>query len=117
MEDGERLIERGPLTLRISDGVGSVLRIEARGELDLSNAQALDKELERAMEARAERIIVDLSGLEFIDSTGIAALGRIETHYVTERFGLIRAPQQVQRVIALTGLEQVLPFVDRTEAR
>jgi anti-sigma B factor antagonist len=112
MEGGKRLIERGPLTLRISDDVGSVLRIEALGELDLSNAQALDKELERAMETSAERIIVDLSGLEFIDSTGIAALGRIETHHGTERFGLIRAPERVQRVIALTGLERALPFLD-----
>jgi anti-sigma B factor antagonist len=112
MEGGERFVERGPLTLRISDDVGSVLRVEAMGELDLSNAQALDKELERAMETSAERIIVDLSGLEFIDSTGIAALGRIETHHGTERFGLIRAPEQVQRVIALTGLERALPFLD-----
>jgi anti-sigma B factor antagonist len=111
-EGGDRLVERGPLTLRISDGAGSVLRIEAHGELDLSNAQALDKELERAMQERAERIIIDLSGLQFIDSTGLAALGRIETHYLTERFVLIRAPARVQRVIALTGLERALPFLD-----
>jgi anti-anti-sigma factor len=59
----------------------------------------------------AERIIVDLSGLQFIDSIGMAALGRIETHYATERFGLIRAPEQVQRAIALTGLKRALPFL------
>jgi len=64
------------------------------------------------MQERAERIIIDLSGLQFIDSTGLAALGRIETHYLTERFVLIRAPARVQRVIALTGLERALPFLD-----
>jgi anti-sigma B factor antagonist len=111
MEGPGRLVERGPLTLRISNAP-TVTRIEARGELDLSNAQALDIELDRAMDARAERVIVDLSGLEFIDSTGMAALGRIETHYVRERFALIRAPESVQRVIALFGLERALPFVD-----
>jgi anti-anti-sigma factor len=112
MESGDRLVERGPLTFRISDDAGGASRIEARGELDVSNAKALDLELERAMEARAERIIIDLAGLDFIDSTGVAALRRIETHYVTERFGLIRGPERVQRVIALTGLERALPFLD-----
>jgi anti-sigma B factor antagonist len=111
MQGGGRLVERGPLTLRISDDAASGLRIAARGELDMSNAQALDVELERAIDTSAERIIVDLSGLKFIDSIGMATLGRIETHYGTERFGLIRAPQQVHRAIALTGLGWVLPFL------
>jgi anti-anti-sigma factor len=112
VEAGERLVERGPLTLRISDDAERGLRIEARGELDISNAQALDLELERAVETEAERIIVDLSGLQFIDSIGMAALARIETHYETKRFGLVRAPERVQQGIALLGLEQVLPFLN-----
>jgi anti-sigma B factor antagonist len=111
VEGGGRLVERGPLTLRIAGDERSVLRIEAHGELDISSAQALDLELERASETKVEWIIVDLSGLRFIDSIGIAALGRIETHHRTERFGLVRAPAQVQRAIALTGLERVLPFL------
>jgi anti-anti-sigma factor len=112
MEGGSRLVERGPLTLRISRDGGTVLTIEASGDLEMSNAQALDIELERATATDVTRIIVDLSRLQFIDSIGMAALGRIESHYDIERFGLIRAPQQVQRVIALTGLERVLPFQD-----
>jgi anti-sigma B factor antagonist len=111
MEGGGRHVERGPLTLRISED-GSVRRIEARGDLDMSNAQALDLELRLATESHVERIVVDLSGLEFIDSIGMATLGRIESHYGAERFGLIRAPEQVQRVIALTGLDRALPFID-----
>ena len=111
-EGGDRLVERGPLTLRISKDGGSVLTIEAVGDLDMSNAQALDLELKRATETPVEQIIVDLSGLRFIDSIGMATLGRIESHYGTERFALIRAPEHVQRVIALTGLERILPFRD-----
>lgn len=111
MEGGGRLVERGPLTLRISGDEQSFLRIEAHGELDMSNAQALDLELERACETEAERIVIDLSGLRFIDSIGIAALGRIETHYGVERFSLVRAPEPVQRAIALTGITQKLPFL------
>jgi anti-anti-sigma factor len=111
VEGGGRLVERGPLTLRISGDGRSLLRIEARGELDISNAQALDLELERASQSKVEQVIVDLSGLRFIDSIGMAALGRIETHYRTELFGIVRGPEHVQRAIALTGLAQVLPFL------
>lgn len=112
MAGAERQVERGPLTLRISEDVGNVLRIEAHGDLEMSNAEALEIELARASEADVDRIIVDLSGLKYIDSVGMATLGRIETHNGGERFGLIRAPERVQRVIALTGLERVLPFLD-----
>lgn len=112
MEAGGKLVERGALTLRISGDGRSLLRIEARGALDISNAQALDLELERASESKVARVIVDLSGLRFIDSIGMAALGRIETHYGTERFGLIKAPEHVHRAIVLTGLAQVLPFLN-----
>jgi polysaccharide deacetylase family protein (PEP-CTERM system associated) len=106
VERGARLVERGPLTLRISGDAGGVLRIEARGDLDVSSTEALDVEFERASRTEVEAIIVDLSGIRSIDSIGMAALGRIETHYGTARFGLVGAPERVERAITLTALEQ-----------
>jgi anti-anti-sigma factor len=46
-----------------------------RGELDLADAAIVAAEL-TAVAAREPRIIVDLAGLEFIDSSGVAALAR-----------------------------------------
>jgi anti-sigma B factor antagonist len=112
VEGEERAIERGPLTLRVRGEGERGLRLEIRGDLDLSNAEALEVELRRAVETDAERIVVDLSGLDYVDSTGMAVLTRIKTEYGTDRFTLVRAPEQVQRVLALAGLEQALPFVD-----
>jgi anti-sigma B factor antagonist len=115
MEAEERVIERGPLTLRIRPEGDRGIRIEAAGDLDLSNAEALDVELARAVETDAERIVLDLSGLDYLDSTGMGVLAKIKTGYGTERFALVRASERVQRVLALTGLDEALPFVDQAD--
>ena len=54
---------------------GSHVVVALHGELDLVDAQAAADALV-AVAARGPRIIVELSGLEFIDASGIAALSR-----------------------------------------
>jgi anti-sigma B factor antagonist len=76
--------------------------VALRGELDLLDAQAAADALE-AVAAREPWIIVDLSGLEFIDVSGIAALSRGRRH-ARDAGGdlLLAAPQQrVRRVLAI----------------
>jgi anti-sigma B factor antagonist len=81
---------------------GSRIVVALHGELDLVDARAVADTLE-AMAARGPRIIVDLSGLEFIDASGIAALSRGRRR--ARGAGgdlLLAAPQQrVQRVLAI----------------
>src|SRR6266571_803816 len=52
---------------------GAVI-VRLAGELDLYNAHALRDELVAAAEREPERLVVDLSGLTFIDSTGLGVL-------------------------------------------
>jgi anti-anti-sigma factor len=47
--------------------------IRLRGELDLSTAEPLREALERAEARRPQAIVVDLTGVTFIDSSGAAA--------------------------------------------
>ena len=49
--------------------------VALRGELDMADAAAVEAAL-TAVAGREPRIIVDLAGLEFIDSSGLAALAR-----------------------------------------
>ena len=81
---------------------GSHVVVALHGELDLVDARAVADALE-AVAARGPRIIVDLSGLEFIDASGIAALSRGRRR--ARGAGgdlLLAAPQQrVQRVLAI----------------
>jgi anti-sigma B factor antagonist len=72
------------------------------GELDLLDAAAVAAAL-RVAAARDPRIIVDLTGLEFIDASGVAALAR-GRGYARDAGGdlLLAAPQgPVRRVLAI----------------
>jgi anti-sigma B factor antagonist len=113
-ESTSRLIEAGALSVR-SGRDGTVHVLELYGELDLASVGALEEEMRRAEASDARRILIDLSGLEFIDSTGICALVRAHHRQRAEpgdRLGLLRAVGQPQRVIELTGIDKRLRFVD-----
>jgi anti-anti-sigma factor len=94
---------------------GTVLTVT--GELDLASAPALEDELEKAMHSSAGAVVVDLRGLDFIDSTGLSVL--VKAHQRAQetncRFGLVRGGAQVQRLLALTGLEERLTVADEPE--
>jgi anti-anti-sigma factor len=114
--EGNREISDGTLRIRLS-GEGSRQTLAVSGELDLANAGTLEAELRRAAED-GEQIVLDLRGLEFIDSTGIAVL--VATHRRlndgASRVRLVHSDAPaVRRVIQITGLESELPFVDGGE--
>jgi len=92
----------------------SLYVIELYGELDLASAPDVERAIARAEETSAVTILVDLSGLEFIDSSGLRALltesRRSSTG--TDRLRFLRGVGQVERTIALCGLNTRLPFLD-----
>lgn len=63
----------GLLTLR-SSYAGSAYRMTLSGELDLENVESLAAEIARMDDSGAVETVIDLSQLEFIDSSGMAAL-------------------------------------------
>ena len=82
-----------------------------RGELDLASAPQLAAALRRvAQPGRTVRI--DLSGLAFMDSTGMRAI--LEANRDAQRDGwtlrLGHAAEAVQRVFVMSGIERSLPF-------
>jgi anti-sigma B factor antagonist len=82
------------------------------GELDLDGAERVDRELLRAERGDARRIVLDLSALRFIDSTGIRLILAADARSRSDgdRLVLIRGPRAVQRVFELTGIAERLPF-------
>jgi len=82
--------------------------VALRGELDVTDAASVATAL-AAIAARDRELIIDLAGLEFIDSSGLAALARARKH-ARQAGGdlLLAAPQrQVLRILALTRLIDV----------
>ena len=87
------------------------------GELDLATAPELDTYLDGVLTDSGPRIVLDLSGLSFMDSTGIRIL--IRHHRQTEENGGrlgIAAPQPiVAKALKITGLDQELHMYERVE--
>jgi len=109
----EKLIELGQLTLR-SEREGEIHTICLIGELDLATADPVQAELERVEATDAAAIVLDLSDLTFMDSTGVRLLvnAQARSRADSNRLTLLRGRAAVQRVLELTGVDALLPFAD-----
>jgi anti-anti-sigma factor len=105
--DQDRRFRSGLFSLEsLPDGETRTLRLH--GELDLATAPTLEQALAEALEAGGAQLILDLSDLNFIDSTGIAILiGAISRDGDRPEIFFIpsKAPA-VARVLKLTGVEE-----------
>ncbi len=105
---------QGPFRVEVrSDERATVLAIS--GELDLASSSALESELARVFDAENnELVILDLSELEFMDSTGLSIL--VKAHQRAQeagrRFGLVKGRPQVQRLLSLTGVSERMRVAD-----
>lgn len=109
----EKLVELGQLTLR-SEREGEIHTICLIGELDLATADPVQAELERVEATDAAAIVLDLSDLTFMDSTGVRLLVNAQSRSRADsnRLTLLRGRAAVQRVLELTGVDALLPFAD-----
>jgi anti-sigma B factor antagonist len=84
------------------------------GELSLAEAPRLERRLEEVMDNKPTTIVVDLAGVEFIDSTGLSVLVRAQQQ-ASERqitLGVVNPPPQATRLLSLTGLAERLTLPD-----
>ena len=85
-------------------GDGDVVLL-ATGEIDLVAKEAFDESLRLALEATDRRLIVDLSGVEFMDSTALNSLVRAQsTMNDGARITLRGAKPSAKRVFEIAGL-------------
>ena len=91
--------------------------IAMSGELDLASSPALQEELDRIASSQSQLLIIDLRELDFMDSTGLSVL--VRAHQRAEEQGrqvaMVKGPQQVQRLLSLTGVGDKLTLVDTPE--
>jgi anti-sigma B factor antagonist len=84
------------------------------GELDLASTPMLEAELAAVESSGAARVVIDLAGVGFMDSTGLQALLRARERAAANdhQFALKRGPHQVQRVFELTKTIDAFTFED-----
>lgn len=86
-------------------GVSDVC-VELAGELDLTTVDLLDAALAPVLEESPGRLVFDLTALEFMDSSGIAAMLRAAAAVPSVH---VENPSQlIRRVLDATGLTDVL---------
>ena len=101
-----------------SEHDGNAIIYRLRGSLDLATAPSLRAALLEAANEGKHDIIVDLSQLEFLDSTGLGAL--IGAHRrALEHGGRVRRivnDGPIQRLLTITGLMRIFSVYASTEA-
>ena len=96
---------------------GGGFQVELAGELDLATAPKLEDELRRVEERAPGLIVIDLQGLEFMDSSGLRALLAADARAREggRRLVLVRGDERVQRVLRITRLDERLEIVADAE--
>ena len=105
-----RVLAEATFTLAEDAGSGGERVIWLRGELDIDSAPDLERVLLRSRPA-SQRVVLDLSELEFMDSTGLRVLVRARA--VAEDGGwevvLRDVPPTIRRLFDMTGVHGALP--------
>ncbi len=98
----------------ISARDGDVHTLRLSGELDIATADRVEQELRTVEATDAGQIVLDLSGLTFMDSTGVRLVlsAHARAQADSNRLSLVRGSPAVQRVFELSGVDGTLPFAD-----
>ena len=97
---------RGPPVAGVEERDGAVI-VELVGELDLYNAQLVREQLFESAARDPERLIVGLSGVTFIDSTGLGVLIETRTRLANRRGFLLVGPGvETRRALEISGLDR-----------
>jgi anti-anti-sigma factor len=91
---------------------GDELWVLPRGDLDIAAAPELSETLSLALASDAKAIVIDLRGLEFLDSTGLRTLIEAPLGEGGERISFVAGNDHVQSVFRVAGLLDELTFRD-----
>jgi anti-sigma B factor antagonist len=104
-------------SLTVGQLAPDVVCVGLSGELDISRALLLEQEL-RAVEASdPSTIVIDLSELDFVDSSGLARLiaARRRAERSSWRLVLVEGSEVVQRLLSLSALDKAFEIVRRPQ--
>lgn len=89
---------------------GDDVHVTLVGEIDVACSATMQRRLDEVSEFTDGAVVLDMSGVSFIDSTGIRVLVSVRRRLLDQRRSLIlrNVSAQTQRVLDLTGLGTVL---------
>jgi anti-sigma B factor antagonist len=113
--DGTSGMREDPIA-GISRSDGSTI-VSLAGELDLYNAHSVREALLECCSEAPARLVVDLSGVKFIDSTALGVLIEARTRMANRRGFLLAAPGlETRRALEISGLDRHFAVHDSLDA-
>lgn len=92
--------------------------VNVYGELDVATSPELRELLIQLVSDGSSRLVIDLDGIDFLDSTGlgtiIGALKRARTHGGDLR--LVCTQTRIMRMFEITGLDKAIPLLPTLDA-
>ena len=113
--DGQRG-GRGGLRITVEQPSAGLIVVSPAGELDLSNGDTFEEAISDARTKKPETLVLDLTGLTFMDSSGLRILldAWNEAQLADRRLMLVVPTDGlVRRVLQISGCDGVLPIVDQ----
>src|SRR5215204_5054702 len=98
--------------------IGGWTVVSVYGELDVATSPTLRERLISLVGKGSARLVLDLEGVDFLDSTGlgtiISALKRARTHGGDMR--LVCTQPRIKRLFEITGLDKAVPLMPTLDA-
>ena len=86
------------------------------GEMDLASAAAVEHAIAEVLAEDPPSLIIDLLGVQFLDSTGVAILLNAREKFVDcERFSVVAQGRMTSRAIQLLDLDRLLSLQETVE--
>ena len=96
------------LTVEVSEPA-PLARLTVTGEIDSSSAPLLREQLDTLLEGELTELVIDLSGVTFLDSAGLCVLAAAHRRAGTDvRLRVLASSRAVVRPLQITGLWQLL---------
>ena len=90
------------------------VRVAPVGELDIATVDKLRTEVERLRESGLAKLVLDLRGVRFLDSTGLRLILELDqaAQAASQELHIIRGSAVVQRIFEVTQVSERLQFID-----
>ena len=97
---------------------GDIVVLAVSGDVDLQSAPQLSTALTAAETARRGDLVIDLTEVTFLDSSGLGAI--VTAHHAVTAAGhavkLVCTDPRIGKIIRLTRLDEVVPVFDSVDA-
>jgi anti-anti-sigma factor len=106
-----------PLWIQVETGEGGGILLSVTGDLDAHHVKSMEAKFEELAASRPGRMVLDLSALSYISSSGALCLLTNSRALQEEgtRVVLVKPPGAIYEILDLLGMTQLLTFVASRE--